>query len=509
MQKILIVDDKEQNLFTLEQVLAGLEVEFVRAGSGNDALKATLYDDFALAILDVQMPGMDGYELAELLRSDPKTENLPVIFLSAVYHDDYHVFKGYESGAVDFITKPYEPKILLSKVKIFLQLHRQKIALLAAIELEKTKNYLENILFSMADTVLVVTPNASIETYNQGGLSLIDFDQEEIIGKPLSTLIAEKKYTSWVHNLPIEAQSTQEPEDLQNQETILRTRKEGGIPVLISGSPIYNTSGKLHGAVLVARDLRERKKFEDHFYQVKRMEAIANLAGGVAHDFNNLLTVIVGNIDLMQMDIASDDPNCHLLDAAAMAGSQAAYLTQKFLLLSRGGHPHKKLITVKKFLLDTITAELCGPLVTCEWRMTEELWPVEIDAGQIGHVFGVVVDNAKEAMAEGGTLLITARNIESAAEHGIKEFTLSDNKYVKISIKDSGQGIAKNDLSEVFDPYYTTRKTCSKKGLGLGLTIAYSIMKKHNGYIEIESELGVGTTVHLYLPVAGETENEA
>lgn len=119
MQKILIVDDRKQNLFTLEQVLANFKVEFVRATSGNDALKATLYNDFALAILDVQMPEMDGYELAELLRSDPKTKDLPVIFLSAVYHDDYHIFKGYESGAVDFITKPYEPKILLSKVNFF------------------------------------------------------------------------------------------------------------------------------------------------------------------------------------------------------------------------------------------------------------------------------------------------------------------------------------------------------------------------------------------------------
>ncbi|MCI5142963.1 MAG: response regulator, partial [Candidatus Electrothrix sp. ATG1] len=116
MQKILIVDDKEQNLFTLKKVLADLDVEFVQATHGNDALKATLYNDFALAILDVQMPDIDGYELAELLRCDLKTENLPIIFLSAVYHDDYHVFKGYDSGAVDFIIKPYEPKILLSKV---------------------------------------------------------------------------------------------------------------------------------------------------------------------------------------------------------------------------------------------------------------------------------------------------------------------------------------------------------------------------------------------------------
>ncbi len=503
MQKILIVDDKEQNLFTLEQVLADLGVEFVRATNGNDALKATLDEDFALAILDVQMPEMDGYELAELLRSDPKTENLPVIFLSAVYHDDYHVFKGYESGAVDFITKPYEPKILLGKVKFFLQLHRQKTALLAAIEVEKSKNYLESILFSMADTVLVVTADALIETYNQGGLSLIDFNQDEIIGKPLSTLIKEQKYTSWVRNLSPETISAPEPEVLQNKETILFTKQGDEIPVLVSASPIYDGSGKLHGAVFVARDLRDRKKLEEHFYQVKRMESIASLAGGVAHDFNNLLTVIFGNIDMMQDDIGHDDPNYNLLTAAAMACSQASYLTQKFILLSRGGEPHKKLITIKRFMADTVTAQLCGPLVQCEYLLTEDLWPLEIDAEQIGQVIVVVIDNAKEAMGEGGIILITARNIEGAAERGIKDFSLSDKRYVKISIKDQGGGIAPKDLSQVFDPYYTTKKTYGKKGLGLGLTIAYSIMKKHDGYIELESEPAVGTTVHLYLPASG------
>jgi len=505
MQKILIVDDKEQNLFTLEQVLGELEVEFVRATSGNDALKATLHDDFALAILDVQMPGMDGYELAELLRTDAKTENLPVIFLSAVFHDDYHVFKGYESGAVDFIIKPYVPKILISKVNFFLQLHRQKTALLHTIELEKKKNYLENILFSMADTLLVVNPDGCIETYNHGGLSLVDFDQDTIIGKPLSDLIAEKKYSAWVRNLPPEKRAVQEPGVIQNKETILLTRNEGNIPVLVSASPIYDGFGKLHGAVFVARDLRERKKLEDHFYEARRMESISTLSGGIAHDFNNLLTIIVGNIDLMSYGMTHDDPNYPLLTAAALACSQASYLTQKFILLSKSGIPHKKLTILKPFLADTLTTDLCGPPVRCECYLADDLWPVEMDVKQIGQVIAVVINNAREAMEDGGTIFVTACNIEAAADETVKGFILQDKKYIKLSIKDQGHGIAENNLSRVFDPYYTTKDTYGKKGLGLGLTIAYSIIKQHNGYIEMTSEPGVGTTVHLYLPAAGES----
>jgi len=124
-QKILIVDDKPENLYTLDKVLSTTDAEIIQASSGNEALVASLNHDFALAIVDVQMPDMDGYELAELLRSEKKTRHLPIIFLSAVYSDDYHIFRGYEAGGVDFVTKPYNPEILLGKVKVYLQLDRQ------------------------------------------------------------------------------------------------------------------------------------------------------------------------------------------------------------------------------------------------------------------------------------------------------------------------------------------------------------------------------------------------
>ena len=126
MAKILIVDDKESNLLALQNVLSSLEVEIVKASNGDEALRASLNHDFALAILDVQMPAMDGYELASLLRGDQHTRHVPIIFLSAVYFDDPYVFRGYSSGAVDFITKPFNPEILLSKVKVFLELDAQR-----------------------------------------------------------------------------------------------------------------------------------------------------------------------------------------------------------------------------------------------------------------------------------------------------------------------------------------------------------------------------------------------
>jgi sigma-B regulation protein RsbU (phosphoserine phosphatase) len=129
LQKILIVDDKPENLYTLEQVLQPLGVDIAQTTSGAEALQLSLIHEFCLAIIDVQMPEMDGYELVELLRGNPDTTHLPVIFVSAIYSDEYHHRKGYDAGAVDFLSKPFNPEILLSKVKVFLDLHHQKVQL--------------------------------------------------------------------------------------------------------------------------------------------------------------------------------------------------------------------------------------------------------------------------------------------------------------------------------------------------------------------------------------------
>lgn len=138
--KILIVDDRPENLITLRKVLQDLDVELVEATNGNDALKETLYHEFALALLDIQMPGMDGYELASILREEDKTANLPFIFISAVYTDNLNVFKGYEKGAFSFITKPFQPEILINKVKFFIEKHQQEIALIELNKDLKRKN---------------------------------------------------------------------------------------------------------------------------------------------------------------------------------------------------------------------------------------------------------------------------------------------------------------------------------------------------------------------------------
>ncbi|MBU0992714.1 MAG: PAS domain S-box protein [Proteobacteria bacterium] len=260
-QKILIVDDKQENLYALEKVLEKVDADIIRTTNGNDALIASLNHEFALAILDVQMPLMDGYELAGYLRDGEKTRNLPVIFLTAAYSDEYHEFKGYEAGAVDFVSKPYRPEILLAKVRIFQQLDRQRRELEKTIALEKQKNHLENILLSMTDAVMVVSKDGFIQTANEATLSLLSYAPGEIIDIPFSELFEDNILSPW----KIAEEKTLSSTDIKNLahhniETRVFTKHKEAIPVIISGSAFHDRDNLLLGVVIVARDIREQIK---------------------------------------------------------------------------------------------------------------------------------------------------------------------------------------------------------------------------------------------------------
>lgn len=241
-----------------------------------------------------------------------------------------------------------------------------------------------------------------------------------------------------------------------------------------------------------------RKLMEEELFKAKKLESIGILAAGIAHDFNNLLTPILGYISLAKASLTPDNNIYKNLDSAEKASLMAKDLVQRFITFAKGGNPVKRVISIKELIREA-SQFLPDSNVACEFNIAEDLRDVEADSGQIFQVIHNIVLNASEAMPDGGIIKITAENVTVSAEDNLP---IDDGAYVRISIKDNGIGIPEANLSKIFDPYFTTKGMDSKKGTGLGLATAYSIVKKHGGYISVESEVGAGSTFYIYLPAA-------
>lgn len=243
-------------------------------------------------------------------------------------------------------------------------------------------------------------------------------------------------------------------------------------------------------------DVTERRRVEEDLLKMQKLESVGVLAGGIAHDFNNILTGIVGNISLAKMHAQMGRPLARILerlDEAEKSSMRARDLTQQLLTFSSGGSPLKKIASISALLKESAALASSGSSTRCEFSISQDLWEVEIDEGQMNQVIRNMVINASQAMARGGVIKISAGNMILESGHG---FPLRDGKYVKVSVEDHGTGIPPDNLPKIFDPYFTTKQ----EGSGLGLAICYSIVEKHDGYITAESQIGAGTTIYIYLP---------
>jgi len=242
-------------------------------------------------------------------------------------------------------------------------------------------------------------------------------------------------------------------------------------------------------------DITERKRMEEELVKADKLESVGILAGGIAHDFNNILTSISGNISMAKMQVKPGHKIFDFLSAAETASVRAQGLTMQLLTFAKGGTPLKETVFFKKLIKETSLFILRGSKSACEFEIAEDLWPVEADAGQINQVISNIVINANQAMPEGGIIRIMAENL---MPEKVREIPVNPGRYIHISIKDEGVGIAEKHLFKIFDPYFTTKQA----GNGLGLATAYSIIKKHNGHISVDSFLGASTNFHIYLPAS-------
>jgi signal transduction histidine kinase/CheY-like chemotaxis protein len=285
-----------------------------------------------------------------------------------------------------------------------------------------------------------------------------------------------------------------ERRELFEGETVNRTLKGKKLNIWIRITIPRNDS-EFANLLVSIFDITERRKMEEELLKAQKLESLGVLAGGIAHDFNNMLTVMLGNIALAKMKLNKNDIISARLERAENAIHRAKDLTRNLLTFSRKGDLSKKTVAIGELVKETANFALSGSRSRCELSIPADLWPVEVDEGQICQVIDNIIINADQAMPDGGTIIVKCENI---AMGGYDLPMLTNGRYVGISIMDHGAGISPEIREKIFDPYFSTKEGKS----GLGLATSYSIINKHGGHISVASEPEDGAAFHIYLPAA-------
>jgi PAS domain S-box-containing protein len=390
------------------------------------------------------------------------------------------------------------PDGTVSKLEIFIDITKLRKAEQLA---SKEREQLKVTLYSIGDGVITTDVNGNILLINKVAEQLTGSTQKSAEGKPIQEIfnIINEKTGKPCEN-PVEKVLTTEKIVKLANNTALISRNGKKYSIEDSGAPIFDSENKIIGTVLVFQNATEKKQIEKELFKSKRIESLGILAGGIAHDFNNILTGIMGNIELAKMCMDSPDEVHSLLDDAKKASLRAKDLTQQLLTFSKGGEPVKQRASIGEIIMESANFILHGSSVVCNCNIPVDLWKVDVDTGQIGQVVQNLLLNSLHAMCEGGVIEISCENISSLKD---EKLFLHDNKYIKITISDTGSGISEKDLEKIFDPYFSTKKT----GNGLGLAICYSIIKKHDGTITVKSKIKKGTVFTIYLPATFEIDD--
>ncbi len=256
--------------------------------------------------------------------------------------------------------------------------------------------------------------------------------------------------------------------------------------------------GQKPASLWVFRDISDRLTARKSLEKAGKLDAIAALSGGIAHDYNNLLTAIIGNITLAQTHLDAKGKPFRLLGHALVASKTAKNLTQKLITFSKGGSPNREAAEVDRLVKSATDFTLSGSNIKCNYTFPDDIRLINVDQSQIGQAIHNVIMNAREAMHAGGSIDVTASNVLVTDEVP----TLMEGDYVKISVTDQGNGIPPDEFDKIFEPYYSTKKRGNTRGTGLGLSICRSIIRKNGGEVTVASQVGLGTTIHIYLPAA-------
>ncbi|HTB81498.1 MAG TPA: PAS domain S-box protein [Opitutaceae bacterium] len=364
----------------------------------------------------------------------------------------------------------------------------------AALAAERER--LSVMLRAMAESVVTVDTEGVVQFINHAAETLTGWKEGGGVGRKISEVcVLQHEKTRALVAVPVTAALAEDRVIELPPQTALVSREDQ--PCLIEGrcAPMHDMSGRAVGVVLVFRDVTERARLELEMQRTSKLESVGILAGGIAHDFNNILTVVMGHLALTMIDAQAAGAPVRWLEEAERGVLRARDLTQQLLTFAKGGEPVRAAVRLPEVVQEAAQFALHGSKVRCDFHADPELWPADVDKVQIGQVVQNLVINAVQAMPGGGVISISLRNEAVPAKSG---GALAAGDHLKISFVDTGTGIRPELLPRIFEPYFTTKTS----GSGLGLATVYSIIKKHYGHIEVESEPGKGTTFNLWLPAA-------
>lgn len=514
---ILAVDHQPAQLIALESILEELEVQVVRAGSGEQALALSTQQDFALILLNVSLPGLSGLGTARRLRAKPETKHVPIIFITELGSIEEQVSEAYALGAVDFLVAPLVAPVLAAKVGVFVDLHRKTAMmkrqqeLLSAArereyqheltqqradwEAERLRRDVEHqrevvaaarqhavTLHSIADAVIAADAQQRVTLLNRAAENLCGYRGDEARGQLLMNVV------SLLH--PV----TRKPRDPSEAggDFLLVARDGTERLVTDSSAPIVDETGREVGEVLVFRDVTAQRRMEHAVRNHQRLDSLGQLAAGVAHDFNNMLGVIQVSASLAGQKVVESSSLADLLADIDTACERASELTRQLLTFAKGGAPVRRRSDVGQLVTESIRLSLRGSGTRAEFHLAQDLWLAELDTDQIAQVLSNLGLNARDAMDGNGRVVVTARNLRLDRERP----PLAPGSYVEISVQDEGTGIAQQHKDLVFDPYFSTKAGHH----GLGLASAYSVVRRHGGALQVESVQGQGSRFTVYLP---------
>lgn len=361
-------------------------------------------------------------------------------------------------------------------------------------KIKVTEATYEELIEKANDGIIIVQGNMIIYS-NPYMNKMLGYRKKELTGVPFSKLINSGIKTQLVEIYG----RKRKKEDSCQQEVLLKKKNGETMMVEISNSPITYAHDGIN--MLIVRDIKHRRRAEEDLRKTSKIESLSVFTKGIANDYNDLLTVISGYVHLAKLSLQPEEEAYPLLGKAYEASKLAAGIIRKLSFIAEGDIYFKKKVSSIDFLRQTSKLALSDTDVECDLILSDDLYSIEVDEIRMAQVIIEIIKNGVEAMSDGGKILIGAENPGMTSRGHLKD------KFVHVFIKDKGKGIPKENLKKIFDPYFSTKNLCTQKGMGLGLSLCYSIIKSHNGHIRVESKEGAGTTFHIYLPIYEEKDS--